>query len=180
MRKEISLGQIGKCGGGVFQVELKGTTLEDYESYLATLENSGFTKYVDNGPDGLDKSVWNTIYIKDELVMTVMHIAKRNRTYISAGRDTPLSKHLFYQDKYVAGNRKNAKTTLHMSELHTYGDSFIIQLKNGNYILDDGGMPADVLYLLDYLEELTPEGQKPIIEGWFISHGHGDHLGRCV
>ena len=180
MRKEITLGQIGKCGGGVFQVELRGTTLEEYESYLTTMEKSGFTKYVDNGLDGLDKRVWNTTYINDDLVVTLIHIAKRNRTYISAGRDTPLSKHLFYQNEYVVGNCEGAKTRLYMPELHTYGDSFIIQLKNGNYILDDGGMPADVKYLLDYLEELTPEGQKPIIEGWFISHGHGDHLGALV
>jgi len=180
MREDKTLGQIGRCGGGIFQIEMIGTTLEDYKSYLAMLERSGFIKYVDNGPEGLGKSVWNTTYTKNELVATVIHMEKRNRTYISTGRDAPLSKHLFYHDNYLDDNDEGAKTRLHMPELHTYGDSFIIQLKNGNFILDDGGMPADVLYLLEYLEELTPDGKKPVIEAWFLTHGHGDHIGAFV
>ncbi len=180
MQKIKTLGQIGGCGNGVFQIEIKDTTLDDYYCYLKMLEASGFQKYVDNGTDGLDKSVWNTIYQKEDLAVTVIHIRKRNRTYISAKKGTMLSKHLFYKDEYIADNHPGTKTKLHMPELHTYGDSFIIQLKNGHYILDDGGMPADVPYLLDYLEELTPKGEKPIIDGWFISHGHGDHMGALI
>jgi len=35
----------------------------------------------------------------------------------------------------------------------------------------------DTRYLLDYIETLVPEGEKPLIEGWFVTHGHSDHIG---
>ena len=57
MRNEKRLGQIGGCGDGVFQVEIKDTTRDDYQSSLDILEKSGFVKHVDNGSEGLDKTV---------------------------------------------------------------------------------------------------------------------------
>jgi beta-lactamase superfamily II metal-dependent hydrolase len=30
--------------------------------------------------------------------------------------------------------------------------------------------------LFDYLESLTPDGEKPIVEAWVISHAHYDHI----
>jgi hypothetical protein len=41
----------------------------------------------------------------------------------------------------------------------------------------DGGMDNDGPYLFDYLESLTPDGQRPVVEAWFFSHAHGDHIG---
>jgi hypothetical protein len=57
------------------------------------------------------------------------------------------------------------------------GNSFVFQLKNGHFVISDGGEACDLVYLLDYLESLTPDGEKPVIEAWVISHGHGDHCG---
>jgi hypothetical protein len=66
---------------------------------------------------------------------------------------------------------------MHMMELFRLGNSFIFQLKNGNFLISDGGMATDLPYLLDYLDSLVPEGEKPIVDGWIISHAHGDHCG---
>lgn len=168
-------------GAGNYNLEKANTTYADYCSHLTTLESNGFKKYVASVLDGLGNDttngVWNATYTKEEMVMTVIHVAKTQKTYISIGKDLPLSEHLLYQAKYIEGNKEGAQTTLHMPELHTYGDSFIIQLKNGHFILADGGMSQDTQYLLDYLEELVPVGEKPVIEAWFISHGHNDHIG---
>ncbi|MBR5539668.1 MAG: hypothetical protein IKU61_07195 [Clostridia bacterium] len=79
------------------------------------------------------------------------------------------------------------------------GMAYIITLANGNFILIDGGPrqreehftkklvngewincernaedDCDKLYRL--LCERTPEGKKPIIEAWFITHSHSDHV----
>jgi len=107
----------------------------------------------------------------------VAHAMKADHTYISAGIDLPLSEHLFYKEEYVKDLPLDAKTKLHMVELNGNGNSFVIQLKNGNFIIEDGGKIPDAPYLLDYLESLTPEGQKPVIEAWFITHPHDDHAG---
>jgi len=177
----IDVTRFTDCGAGNYNLEKANTTYEDYCTYLATLENKGFTKYAMNVLDSVENNtasgVWNATYTKEEMVMTVIYVAKTNKTYIAVGKDLPLSEHLLYQAKYIEGNKEGAQTTLHMPELHTYGDSFIIQLKNGHFILADGGMSQDTQYLLDYLEELVPEGEKPVIEAWFISHGHNDHIG---
>jgi beta-lactamase superfamily II metal-dependent hydrolase len=63
------------------------------------------------------------------------------------------------------------------STVHGNGNSFVIQLKNGHFIIEDGGKKEDAIYLLEYLESLTPEGEKPVIEAWFITHPHSDHCG---
>lgn len=89
-----------------------------------------------------------------------------------------LSEHLIYKDEYVADNQEGAKTTLHMMELwHAFGNSFVIQLKNGHFIVSDGGFHTETGYLIDYLEGLVSEGEKPVIEAWFVSHAHIDHYG---
>ena len=174
--KNAVIVRLDECGAGNHVMELKNISFEEYRSYLNLLSQNGFMKQVDNGSKGLEESVWNAVYCKDDLVVTVIYIAKKNQCYISVGRKLPISPHLFYQEQYVEGNCKGAKTKLHMLELYHFGNCFVIQLKNGHFIVDDSGLPADALYILDYLEELAPKGEKPIVEAWFISHGHLDHL----
>ena len=87
---------------------------------------------------------------------------------------------MIYKDSYVKDNIEGAKTKLHLFQLNDNGNSFVIQLKNGHFVVHDGGQEIDGPYLLDFLEELAPEGEKPVIEAWFISHAHGDHYGAMM
>lgn len=171
------IGEAVDYGAGTYIINVNGTSLEDYQSYLQVLEADGFVKYVDNGAEGLDGCVYSSTYTKEELVLTITHIVKTRITYIAASDKMNLSENLFYSDENIADNTADAKTKLHMQELYAYGDSYIIQMKNGHFIMIDGGMQQDTLYLLDYLETLVPEGEKPVIEAWFVTHGHGDHIG---
>lgn len=158
-------------------IVVNSTTIENYQSYVNLLKKAGFEKFVDNGEDGFDNSLYSTILKKEELVVTIMFAEKTGETFVSAEYNQPLSEHLFYDKSYVKGNKKDAKTTFHMLELHDLGNSFLFQLKNGHFIISDGGRKTDLPYLLDYLESLTPEGEKPVIEGWFFTHSHVDHTG---
>jgi len=172
-------GLVGECvhyGAGNYLTLVENTTKEEYDAYLKQLKKIGYEKFVDNGA-GLDGVVFSTTFIKGNAVLTITHILKRKRTYISFCMDLPLSEHLFYKEEYVKNNKENAKTTLHMLELWYFGNSFVIQLKNGHFIISDGAGGDEIRYLLDYLETLVPEGEKPVIEAWFITHGHGDHHG---
>ena len=141
------------------------------------LEENGFTKFVDNG-EGFDNgAVLSATYTSDDVVLTVTHIKNIDKTYISVNDELPLSPHLLYDESYVANNREGAQTTLSLLEQFEVGNSFVIQLKNGHFIVSDGGEKEMLPYFLDYLEGLTPEGEKPVVEGWFISHPHTDHMG---
>lgn len=168
--------RVDHYGAGTYVTYVEDTTKEDYEAYLRLVEESGFTKHSDNG-EGLDNKVFCATYTKEDFVLTVSYYAMERKTNISFYQDFPLSEHLIYQDSYVEGNKEGAKTTMHMLELRRLGNSFIFQLKNGHFIISDGGMQYDLVYLLDYLESLVPEGEKPLIEAWVISHAHGDHCG---
>ena len=165
-------------GANNYVTTIEETSKLDYLSYLGELDKYGFVKYADNG-QGLDGAVFCSTYTRNELVLTVTHYDRQNRTSISF-YEGPLSEHLIYRDSYVAGNKKGARSSLHMLELWRLGNSFVIQLKNGHFLISDGGMGADLPYLLDYLEELAPEGQKPFVEAWIISHAHVDHCGALT
>ena len=174
--KHGKIGTFSKDGGNCSYVDVNGSTISDYQDYLKLLEKEGFKRYVDNGENGLNSNVYNAVYTKDELVVTVMHMVKLDKTYIAA-EETPLSEHLIYSEDYAKGNKEGAKNILHMLELSTSGNCFILQMKNGHFIVMDGGNKKDANHLLTYLESLTPEGEKPVIEAWMISHSHADHTG---
>jgi len=158
-------------------LSVNGSTVEEYKEYLKTLEASGFKKHSDNGEEGMEGYVYAASFMKDNLTLTVSHAIREDHTYISASFDLPLSDYLIYKESSMEGVPADAKTKVHMMELYNIGNSFVIQLKNGHFVIHDGGNPYDGPYLVDYLEKLTPGDEKPVIEAWFISHAHGDHSG---
>ncbi|MBQ9393579.1 MAG: hypothetical protein IJU18_06275 [Oscillospiraceae bacterium] len=164
------------CGDGNYVTTLEGFTREDNDAYLRALEAAGFRKFADNGA-GLAGAVFTATYVKDKWAVTVVHAARMQKTGISVCFDKPLSERLIYKEEYAKDNKPGAKTKLHMLEMWWFGNSFVVQLKNGHFLISDGGLPSDAAYLLDYLESLVPPGEKPVVEGWFISHGHADHCG---
>lgn len=156
-------------------IDVEGTTLDDYKAYLQLLEKEGYKKHIDNGENGLEGAVYATTYTKDEVSVNVTHIVSTGRTYISAAKGQAFSPNLFYDDSYVANNIEGTKTKLYLMELNEQGNGLIIQLKNGHFIVSDTGARLDVPYILDFLEDHAPEGQKPVVEAMFFTHPHGDH-----
>lgn len=148
----------------------------DYRSCIKELEQNGFKKYVDNGETGLNGNVFTTTLQKGDLVVTVIHYVKTRLTYIVTENAVALSERLFYDESYIKDNKADAKTTLHMLETYRPGSSFVIQMKNGHFLVCDGGYLEELPHFIKYLEGLTPKGEKPVIEGWFITHPHHDHV----
>lgn len=111
------------------------------------------------------------------MTVVVSYAIPLEKMYITAAYDLELSDHLIYKDEYVEGVSADAETKIHMVELNDLGACFIIQLKNGHFVVHDGGQKQDTQYFIDYMKELVPDGEKPIIEAWFISHAHNDHYG---
>lgn len=148
--------------------------MQDYKDYLCALEKAGFLKYVVN-EEGLGGTVFSATYTKDEKVVTVTYFAKTGKATISVCPNLPLSNHLLKQD--LSDIKHNVQTKLHMLKLSQMGNSFVIQLKNGHFIISDGGTWDDTEYLLEYMESLVPQGEKPIVEAWVLSHAHSDHVG---
>lgn len=178
--ENITFSDVKDMGGGDYQIWAYDTSLSEYQNYLTLLEEEGFKKYVDNGEDGLEGHVYTAHYLKKELLVVATYYTQMEDTMITVSENTALSENLIYSEEYVANNKSGAKTTLTMQELYLAGNSFIFQLKDGSFIVNDGGDENDLPYLLDYLESLTPGGQKPVVEAWVVTHSHRDHMGVFV
>lgn len=168
---EIPLEDFGDAN---FVKEYRGAVEKDYVNYRSALESAGFVKYSDNG-DGVGGTVFTATYTKDLWQLTVLFLARSAKLFLSVSYDKPLSPrmHPSKEEEFLP----DAKTRLHMLELWWFGNSFVLQLKNGHFIVSDGGQRSDARYLLDYLEALVPQGEKPVVDAWLISHAHGDHCG---
>lgn len=169
--------ELEDVGANNYMLTACNASKADYDTYLLALEGAGYTLFTNNGKEGFDGHVYNASYVKDNISVSVTYFVRTATIYVSAVKDLPFSDKLIYNPDDVAMNPIGAKTTLHMPEHYlAAGSTFIIQLKNGHFLIQDGGMPRETLYLLDYLEELTG-GKKPIIDAWFITHPHRDHTG---
>lgn len=174
------IGEAKDYGNKNYVIDVNGTSKEQYEEYISLLVEHGYKKHSDNGEEGMEGYVYTSNFIKDDVTLTISHMVNHDKTYISASNNLALSDHLNYDADSMKGVSADAKTKLYMLELNGLGSSFVIQLKNGHFIIEDGGQDIDAPYLLDFLEDLVPEGQKPVIEAWFISHVHGDHFGALM
>lgn len=192
--------------------ETDGSTGQSYYGYLVALGTNGFTAYSnDNGLNG--EGVYNAIYtmgldtadtVSDDWVVNVTYISYEEndsvtpKIYITFNTGQPLSKHLKAADvksvNYSATDGSSVaqdNVTYHMleSSYEKFGaGSYIMQLKNGHFIIIDGGIWNDVEYLFKYLESLVPENnvdengnkKKPIVEAWVFSHSDSDHMGPML
>lgn len=161
-------------GVGNYVITVDGTNDPDYHAYLALLEAKGFEKVYDNGEKGLNDSVYTTTFQKDDLVLTVTHVSYINETYVSACFDLPLSEHLY--DNFSKDVIEGASTKLYMLEIKTLGNSFIIKLKNGHFIISDGGQESEFEHLMSLLTELADDKDEIIVDAWMVTHLHNDHF----
>ena len=164
-------------GDGNFVTQVTKATQDEYETYLTSLEDAGFEKYAENN---LTNTVSSATYVKKKLILTATYFKNENRTSISY-YEGPISEHLKRDESDINATDIVANTSMSMLEMFHYGNSFVIQLKNGHFIVSDGGLNDELIYLVEYLEEMAgkTDGVQniPVIEAWFISHAHGDHTG---
>lgn len=175
--ENIKISEADDYGEGNYLIGVDGATQEEYSAYLDTLVDAGFEKHSDNGEDAMEGYALTAAFTKQNLTVVVSYAIPLEKMYITAAYDLALSDHMIYSDSYLEGVTEDAETKVHMMEINDIGACFIIQLKNGHFVVHDGGKAADTQYFLDYMEELTPGDEKPVIEAWFISHAHADHYG---
>lgn len=173
--KDTGVSEARDAGAGWKLLTVNNTTLDDYKNYLKTLKENGFTEFVNNEEGIGNGMVYSATYTKDELTLTVTQLVKLKTTYLSVSKKAALSEHLNYSDKYMDGVKEGSHTKFHQLELSHTGNSYLIQLKNGHFVMNDGAELPDGPTLISYMESLVPAGEKPVIEAWFISHPHTDH-----
>ncbi len=154
-----------------------------YKVFESRLKEQGYSLCYDNeqarSSKAQRKEIYDYIrcssYEKDGISCTLTYLIRTKTTYLCICETVPMSPHL--KRSVYTDEKRDAKTTLHNIPLKAFGNSFLIQLKNRHFIISDGGLPGESVYLLRYMKDLLPEGEKPVVEAWFISHLHRDHCG---
>lgn len=176
--KDFRICAEGDYGDDNYVIELGGVIRKDYNEFLELLKNNGFESIYNNGSEGIDNIVFNETLRKDEITLTLTYVETQMKLYLSATKYAKnMSPFLTYDAASVENNAPDAKTTLTMQQVPEYGNFYIIQLKNGHFIINDGGWKDnDVRKITDILLSMVPEGETPIVDAWFISHEHEDHM----
>ena len=166
-------------GNGYYQVNITDEQAGNmtYNGYVATLKNAGFA-CVENTID----NTYSATCSKDEWNVTVTHVGGSIKTtYISFNTGQEHSKNLMESAKDTTVKSEGAQNKLHMLNLSADGNSMVVELKNGHFIVYDGGYSTELESLMAYLKTLagkTNDVQNPVvIEAWVVSHFHSDHAG---
>ena len=167
-------------GGDTYVKTFTGKTLNQYNTLCSGLVSGGYTLVAGNG-SGLYGKVYTRSYQKGDLTLTATYSIGKGEIRLSATRGEALSPHLNDQATWAADNMRYESTLLIRPAMTAEGvegeNSFIIRLKNGHFLVNDGGVPNEAINVVETLEHLTPKGQIPVVEGWFVSHSHMDHVG---
>ncbi len=150
------------------------------------IEKSSFKNFVSQFED--KKLFENTIESneftfcqKDEIVLSFGYYSCDNSVRLCLDGKTALPQY----KKEEFGN--NSQTTLWQFEVdHTLidcGMCYIMRTCEGSFFVIDSAHTyslRDCDRIYDFLRERTPKGQKIRIKGWFLSHGHEDHIAQFM
>ena len=101
--EKLEFSSVEDVGDGNYMITATDTTQEEYENYLAHLEQKGFSKHVDN-VDGLEGYIYTSHYQKKDLLVVVSYFSKLKNTTITVCEKETLSEQLVYNKKFVADN----------------------------------------------------------------------------
>ena len=152
-----------------------------YELLIGEMKKAGYEVYT-TGTLG-QGDVHSTTLTHQSFVYHVTYCAGSNELFVTASAERPLSPYLMEDNTSTQSQAIDGlETTLNMlSWQENGGDNYIIQLKNGNFILFDGGDHNMLKQAVEFMKANTSAGKTPVVEAWFITHGHYDHVGwtRC-
>lgn len=147
-------------------------TADDYERYCTALETAGFTLYCRRVLAQNQFATYTTPLFSAHLAfypaLGEMRVTHGAHTYLP-----PLEAK---QTEHVQS------PTLTQIKLSNIGQSNIVQLSDGSFLIIDGGVDneEDRACLLSFLLTKKPEHHpKPRISAWLISHAHNDHIHLC-
>ena len=191
------------CEAGNTAVSIVGTTYAEFAAYVDAILETGAKLYTKTEIAGNHFATLLLTANGEEYAVHLMYYPIRGNTRIVWGKKgflPTLDDKVFASGEQRTSILQYARNGVWNSQPATGapGMAYIITLADGTFLLIDGGPrqreqhftkafvdgewvdapqneehDCDKLYRL--LCERTPEGQKPVIAAWFITHGHSDH-----
>ena len=163
-------------GDGTYQARYIRVTPMDYKTLLNNAKNMGFEVY---STSNLGGDVQYTGMTYEGYNYTFVYIDGTGEILITVNNTRSFSPYLLEDNSSTsAPDMEGVEPTLTMLQYPKHGgDNYIIQLKNGHFVMFDGGSIYSMGQAIEFMEANTPEGQIPVVDAWFITHGHFDHVG---
>ena len=157
------------CSGHDLLTTGKGKTEADFENACKVYEKLGYTLYSSMETGGnLAKT-----YIKNEaLAHLYYHPSVKELNVVvsdNLGANLPPA-----TPKETRGDFECTVTQLNQVKYGSGGMGYVIRLKDGSFIIYDGGLTSSADEILAILGESCPEG-KPLVRAWILTHFHNDH-----
>ena len=172
---QSAIGKLGSpnathvCNDGSMLTTYDGKEAANYEDVCAYYESIGYSRYS-------SLEVGNSLsatYVKDAAMAHIdYHPGKSELNVVlsdTAGATLPPAR------PTVTDGRTACKIVQLEDNAHVNGMGYILQLKDGSYIVYDGAYTSQIPKIINYLTENHPGGGKPIIRAWVLTHSHDDH-----
>lgn len=172
---EIRFGKMIYCedeGGKNIVYSYRDVEASEFDGYISELESAGFA-VVSKNVAGLDNKSVNlsgndcTVYAMYYPTICEMRIVC-----------DPESDYLHFED---VSKEAFVTSLITQIELEDYGQSSVVRLSDGRFIIFDGGwdFEPDADKLMNCLCEQSPY-ETPIVAAWIMTHPDVDHYRCCI
>lgn len=165
------------CGLNQHLVIIDDTTPDIFKKYVkkyetdftlvSSVEDTG--NYFNTYTKG--KDLYNVSYSKgDDCIRVIVNKNTNPTKYFEKTETKTVVTPLVNMIGLAWGSEEYAKD-------YQLGLSMVFRLGDGTFIVVDGGFnrQEDAYNVLDFIRKNTPEGMKPTIAAWFMTHAHPDH-----
>lgn len=146
-----------------------GKNAADFEAACATYEKMGYTLY---SSLELGSTLARTYTKNQALAHLYYHEATGELNAVvsdNLGANLPPA-----TPKDTSGDYECTVTQLNQVKHGSGGMGYVIRLKDGSFIIYDGGLASSADEILEILREACPD-EKPLVRAWLITHLHNDH-----
>ncbi|MBE6695100.1 MAG: hypothetical protein E7587_01465 [Ruminococcaceae bacterium] len=153
-----------------YVVAYSDVTEAEYLAYCTLLAENGFEKVADNE---INENLFATYKSQACSIILSFYPSTSDMKIIIQTNDT------FLPTGEAAPYKKNASVTPSVTLMDHELCSYVMQLEDGSFIIVDGGdlnRRGAMDKMWDHLTSLAPEGEKPVISLWMLTHGHQDHV----
>ncbi len=178
---KISLPSIS-LGGVDTRFYVQNTNEEEARAYAEALTASGYRLYDKNeisaGNNYISKTNLAYTFVGGEHYVFLFWDASLHTAFVVITNPTSLPP----LKESVNKSENDGKCTFSQIALSAAGMSYVTKLKDGSFILIDGGKAneTDVQNLYLFLKNNTEKGEKPRVAMWFFTHAHSDHIGLAT
>ena len=169
-------------GYNSYFIQISGVTKEDFNNYIAKLEAEGYTREDDFTSRNGDPA---RAYTNGDALVSVSYVDYSSSSYtydniggdvayISIGVNTVETSGVLLRD--TTGGVCELQVTLVGTEC-----GYIIRLTNGHFVIVDGGLKENNYdFIYEQLVAQNVLDGNPVIEAWFFTHPHTDHVGAFL